>query len=336
MNAIVAGYSGPREVTLIEEPVECARDQVLVRLEAFAPSVGTTLKKYYKGEGGTVGGTAAGTVIDAGETATDYSPGDRVVVWTRAATLVAVNTTGDFIMGPGITRWLDGVSAAHASLMQPYRIALAAVRRARLVLGDTVLVIGQGAIGNLIGQMAKLAGAEQVIVSDVVPMKLETALSCGADHALNPQQEDVSERVLSLTDGRGADIVFEVSGTPDALQAAIDSAAKAARIVVVSWVTEPIRSLDLGGSFHFKKLELVSTWHATHPGDYNHVERWTPDASYQYVQRLLRDGRLQGEPLISCRLPFAEAGRAMAMLAAGDQAITVVLDFPQDSGGSRR
>ena len=153
------------------------------------------------------------------------------------------------------------------------------------------------------------------------------ARQCGADYALNPETEDVPETVMSITDEIGADIVFEVTGTPHALESAIDSAAKAARIVVVSWITQPIQQLDLGGNFHIKKLELISTWHATHPGDYNHVERWTPDASYQYIQRVIRDGRLQVEPLITHRFPFSKAQEAMELLAAGDQAVTVVLEF---------
>jgi len=327
MNTTVARCPAPRQVTLVESPIECEADRVLVKLEAFAPSVGTTLKGYFKGEDATIGGTAAGTVIEVGDRVTEYALGDRVIVWGSAATVMSAGTAGDFIMGAPITRWQEGVPAAHASLMQPYRIALAAVRKARVTLGDTVLVIGQGIIGNLIGQLAKLNGAEQVIVSDVVGMKLGTAVSCGSDHALNADEEDIVGRVMALTDGRGADIIFEVSGTPRTLQTAIDSAAKAGRIVVVSWITETVQNLDLGGPFHFKKLELVSTWHATHPGDYNHVERWTPDASYQYVQRLLQSGRLQAEPLISRRMPFAEVQEAMELLAAGDQAIAVVLEF---------
>ncbi|MBI2191321.1 MAG: hypothetical protein HYU36_04990 [Planctomycetes bacterium] len=72
---------------------------------------------------------------------------------------------------------------------------------------------------------------------------------------------------------------------------------------------------------------MISTWHATHPGDYDPVERWTPEARYPHAQQLVRDGRLRVYPLITCRYPFREAHRAMEMRTSRDGAVTCVLDF---------
>ena len=99
-----------------------------------------------------------------------------------------------------------------AALTEPLAVACHDVRRAELVAGDTAVVIGGGPIGLLVALVAQAAGAK-VVVSEVNPQRLATARELDLD-TIDPGAADVVERLHHLTDGAGADVVFEVSGSP--------------------------------------------------------------------------------------------------------------------------
>ena len=93
-----------------------------------------------------------------------------------------------------------------------------AIQRADVKLGNTVVVIGQGPTGLSIAQIAKIAGAGKVIVSDIFKEKLNVARKIGAaDEIINVKNEDPVKRIMKSTEGEGADIVIEAVGTSEAL-----------------------------------------------------------------------------------------------------------------------
>ena len=100
-------------------------------------------------------------------------------------------------------------------------------------LGDTVVIVGAGPIGLTHLQLAKHAGA-RVLVSDLIPERLQKARELGADLALNPAEEDVVARVLELTDGYGCDVYIEASGAGPAVPQGLEMIRKLGTFVEFS------------------------------------------------------------------------------------------------------
>ena len=162
-----------------------------------------------------------------------------------------------------------------------------------------------------------------MIVVDPIPLRREVALKAGADEALEPK-EDLPERVRSVTDGRGADVVIEASGAPPALQTAIDSVADEGTVVAVSWYgTKPV-TLNLGEHFHRGRVRLRSS-------QVSHLDpalapRWDYERRTRVAVEMLP--RLCLRELITHCVPFAEAPRAYALIdERPDETIQVVLTY---------
>ena len=114
-----------------------------------------------------------------------------------------------------------GLSFVRASLVEPVSIAFHAIERTHISLNDTAVVVGSGMIGLLVIQALRIAGCGQIIAVDIDSSRLEMARTLGADLALKSDAVDVVPEVRAHTDGRGADISFEVVGiTPTANLAA--------------------------------------------------------------------------------------------------------------------
>src|SRR5262249_32270365 len=102
----------------------------------------------------------------------------------------------------------------HAALVEPFSIALHAVRRSPPDLNDSVVVVGAGMIGLALVQALSQTGCGPIIAVDVAVDRLALAIKSGGANTINPTKENVAEKILSLTNGRGADIAFEAVGTP--------------------------------------------------------------------------------------------------------------------------
>lgn len=113
------------------------------------------------------------------------------------------------------------VSLEEAALIEPLAPSLHSVRLSRFKPGDRAVIIGTGTIGLGVLQFLKLGGATRIIVLEPSAVKSELAGKMGADTVLNPgsRQEDLTKEIFGLTDGVGADIVFECAGVPVAFQA---------------------------------------------------------------------------------------------------------------------
>lgn len=109
----------------------------------------------------------------------------------------------------------------------------AVVNTAKVRPGSSVVVIGAGGVGLNVIQGANLAGAEKIIAVDLSRGKFETAKVFGATHTVDANEEDVIDRVLELTEGRGADYAFEVIGSPATIAQAYNCLDKGGTAVVV-------------------------------------------------------------------------------------------------------
>ncbi len=185
----------------------------------------------------------------------------------------------------------------------------AAVERSTLAMGDTVLVQGAGPVGLSAAAFAHLRGAGLVIVVGAPPTRLELAHALGADVTLDLAAvgpEDRRERVMSLTGGRGVDVVLECSGNPTALPEGLDLLRDGGTLVVAGHYTDA-GPIPLNPHLHFnrKHVDLRGQWGT----DLRHLV-----GALKLLDRH-RD-RLPFQRVIGKRYPLEEAGEALREVEA--------------------
>jgi L-iditol 2-dehydrogenase len=235
-----AVYRGVDDMRIerVEIPVPGPGD-VLVRVDVCGVC-GTDLKKIHYGLAPPpriFGHETAGTIAAVGAEISDWKIGDRVAVnhhipcqkpgcfycsrkaFAQCPVYKGTGATAGFEPAGGgyaeyvrvlpwcvggMVRIPVGFPAEEASMIEPLNTCLKGVRMAGIQPGDTVLVIGQGPIGMLFTQLARIAGA-RVVATDKIAARRETARKIGADSALDPDTDDVTAAVRDLSEGRGAD-----------------------------------------------------------------------------------------------------------------------------------
>lgn len=268
----------PFDVRVEERPVPApGEDEVLIRVMAVGVC-GSDVHYYEHGKIGRyvvetpllLGHECSGVVAAVGaKAARRFAPGDRVAVEPGVACgRCAECKSGRYNLCPDVrflaTPPVDGAFAQYmllredfvfpipddlsferAAMNEPFSVGLHAVRRAGIRTGDTVAIMGMGPVGLLALAAALACGAKKVIVSDVEPFRLETALKLGASHAIHAGQEDAAEAIRRFTDGRGADAAIETAGNPHALQSALLGTKRGGVMVIVGLPPEGRAALDI-------------------------------------------------------------------------------------------
>lgn len=157
----------------------------------------------------------------------------------------------------------DDLRMDHAALIEPVAVACHDVRLSDLRPGEDVVVIGGGPIGVLVAMAARDAGGN-VVISEVNPNRLAIAEKLGFD-TVNPVETDLAEAINTRTDGKGAEVVFEVSGTQPGVDAMTAVAATRARIVMVA-IHAQKPQIDLF-QFFWRELRLIGA-RVYEPQDY--------------------------------------------------------------------
>lgn len=191
-------------------------------------------------------------------------------------------------------------------------------------LDDTAVVFGQGVVGLLVTQFLRRTAARRVIAVDPLPGRRELALRLGADEALDPAAGDVALAVRERTEGRGADVVIEVSGSSGALQEAVRTAAPDTTVVAMSWYGGSGEALRLGDEFHHNRVTIKSS----------QVGGIAPGlgATHSLARRARQVagwfGELELEALLSDYVPFGEAARGYELVDRhGERTTQVVLTY---------
>lgn len=108
----------------------------------------------------------------------------------------------------------DNVSTKEGALIEPLSVGFYASEQGGVKTGDTVVILGSGCIGLVTLLACKAHGAGKIIVADLVEARLQKALEIGATEVINSGKEDALKKIEELTNGRGADVVFETAGSP--------------------------------------------------------------------------------------------------------------------------
>ena len=338
-------FRAPRDVALVEDEERApGRGEVLVRTLYSGISAGTELTAYrgtnpyvtkrwdsearlfVEGEPTFAypleawGYEQVGAVESVGEAVTELAPGD--VVWgtwghRSAGVLPEARLAGQVL--PDGSRPLCGVFPRIGA------VALNAVLDADVHVGETVAVFGLGVPGLIAAQLACLNGGTVVAV-DRIARRLELARKLGAAVVVDASAEPVAETIKGLTDGRGADVVIELTGSAAALHEAIRAAAYAGRVVAAGFEQGDATGLRLGEEFHHNRIELVSSQISNVAPRLS--QRWSVARLEQTVVDLHIKGRLELEPLISHVVAAAHVADAFRLLdERPHEAVQVVLDF---------
>jgi threonine dehydrogenase-like Zn-dependent dehydrogenase len=197
-----------------------------------------------------------------------------------------------------------------------------------------VAVFGQGVPGLIAGQLARLSGAT-VVAIDAIPRRLELARRFGAHHVVNVSAADAAEEVKAITGGRGADVAIEISGSYEALHAAVRSVAYNSRVVSAGFFQGEATGLFLGEEFHHNRPQIVASQISGLNPSLDH--RWTVERMERTVMGLAARGDLDLAALVSHVFPAQDCADAFRLLAQRPQeAVQVVLAFageiPKDFG----
>jgi (R,R)-butanediol dehydrogenase / meso-butanediol dehydrogenase / diacetyl reductase len=278
-----------------------------------------------------IGHEMSGTVAELGPGVDGYAVGDPVVVRpldTRAETpadkgfshvcrglkFLGIDTPGAFQRSwtvPAFTlhRLPPTVDLQLAALVEPLAVACHDVRRGEVVPGESVVVIGGGPIGLLVGLVAGAEGAE-VTLSEVSSFRRGLAADLGLD-VVDPAATDLQEAILERTGGAGADVVFEVSGSSAGADVMTGLASIRGRVVVVAIFPDPqpVRLFDL----FWKELRIVG------------ARVYEPE-DYERAIELLAAGALPLERLISAVEPLDRLPSVFQELDDDAAAMKILID----------
>jgi threonine 3-dehydrogenase len=208
---------------------------------------------------------------------------------------------GEYVRLPAHNVWPihDTVPDHHAVLMDPLGNAVHTVDTGE-VSGRTVLVTGAGVIGLLAVAVARLQGAERIIVSDVDPDRLAIAREFGADVTIDARDPDRLVDIRRATFG-GADVLLEVSGARSALADGLAGLRNGGRAALLGLPSLPVE-IDLAEQVIFKGLSL-------HGVNGRQMFR-----TWYQADTIIRSGRVDVDRLITGRFPISEPARAFAAL----------------------
>jgi 2-desacetyl-2-hydroxyethyl bacteriochlorophyllide A dehydrogenase len=324
MNMRALVYNGPKDIRVedVEVP-EIGDTDVLIKIK-YCGVCGTDIH-IYSGDGGAfevtppliMGHEFSGIVEKVGAKVTKVKAGDLVTVdpnnmcgecyYCKNAMeqfcehVIGVGTTTDggfaqyqVVCEKQVFKFKEGMDPLTASMTEPVSCCLHGIDLCNIKLGDEVLVIGGGPIGLIMLQLAKMAGASKIVLSEPVAEKREMGLKLGADLVINPLEENL-QAVLS-ENCRNINVVIECVGNVRTIDSAIQCAGKGATVMMFG-LTGPGTNLNIDPEVIFKKeLKLTSSF----------INPYTFERSIA----ILESGKLNVTEMISDVIPLVDCVKA--------------------------
>ncbi|TYA84198.1 zinc-dependent alcohol dehydrogenase [Seonamhaeicola marinus] len=278
---IATQYEGNKTFSVVEKEIEApAQGEVRIKV-AYSGVCGTDVHIYHGmmdqrvAMPQTIGHEMSGVIDAVGPGVEGFAEGDKVVVRPlddrkakpsdkgfnhicEELNFIGIDSPGSmqqYWNVPAFTlhKLKEHTDLKLAALIEPLSVATHDVRLSGLQANETAVVLGGGPIGLLVAMVAKEVGA-QVIISEVNQTRIDKAKSMGLE-AVNPMEVDLVEYVKSKTEGRLADVVFEVAGVQPALDIMTEVAGIRGRIVMVAIHGQP-KPVNLF-KFFWKELKLI-------------------------------------------------------------------------------
>ena len=329
-------FRAPGRVEVSEEPlVAPGPDQVLVQTEFSGISAGTEML-VYRGQ----------FPRDAAETfdavsngmnyplAYGYACVGRVVQigqavsedWENRAVFAFKPHSSHFVCDPNALLPIPAdVSLEDAVFLPNMETAVNLVQDAAPIIGEAVLVLGQGIVGLLTSALLRNFPLACLITADRYELRRKASLEGGATESLDPALSTFRRVVAKMTSGGdGCDLVIELSGDPAALNEAIALTRFSGRVVVGSWYGEKTAAIELGARYHRSRIKVLSSQVSTISPELS--SRWDKARRFEVVWNSLRGCR--PSKWITHRVPLNMAHEAYQLLdAAPGQALQIVFTY---------
>lgn len=344
MRALVLEKQHELALRDIELPQEVGPGEVKIKIHTVGVC-GSDVHYYTHGRiGGFVvnapmvlGHEAAGTVVEVGAGVSHLKIGDRVCMEpgipdanSRASRL------GMYNVDPAVVFWAtppvhgvltpfvvhpanytfklpDNVSFAEGAMVEPFAVGMQAATKAHITPGDTAVVLGAGPIGTMVAIAALAGGCSRVIVADLAQPKLDIAAQYQGVIPVNIRETKLIDELNRLTDGWGADVVFECSGSPKAWETIMELPRPGGCIVAVGLPIAPV-AIDVSIATT-KEVRIETVFRYAH--------------QYDRAIALIGSGRVDLKPLISETFGFEQSIQAFERAAEGrpsDVKLQIVLD----------
>lgn len=221
-----------------------------------------------------------------------------------------------------------GISIEDAVFFPSMETALNFVLDGRPLAGEQVVVLGQGIVGLLTTALLARFPLVQLVSLDHFQLRRDASLAMGAQHSLDAADTDVLGQLREILGAvhryDGADLLYELSGSPEAINLAIAAGGFASRIVIGSWYGQKEAHLNLGGRFHRARQQLISSQVSSMSP--NLAGRWTKARRLEAAWQALL--AVRPSRLITHRFPLAEASEAYQLLDRSPQS-TIQIVFTQ-------
>ena len=220
----------------------------------------------------------------------------------------------------------DGVQVDDAAFFPNMETAVNLIQDAAPILGERVLVLGQGIVGLLSAALLREFPLACLVTADRFAVRRDASTQLGVSAALDPEADGFRALAAAQAgaESKGFDHVLEISGNPDALNDAIALTAFGGRILVASWYGLKSASLELGTSFHRSRIKIVSSQVSSISPELS--GRWDKNRRFSVAWDALR--RIHPAKWITRRFPLDQAGEAYALLdRAPEQTLQVVFEY---------
>lgn len=333
-------FVSERKIEINQEPIpKLENGQVLVKMIYSGISAGSELL-IYRGQfpknmqtdesievlGGELeyplkyGYSAVGEVVEVGKGVGKEWKGIKVFSFNPHETHFVSNIEN-------LHKLPKGIDIVNAIFVPNMETAVNFIMDGRPQLGERVVVFGQGIVGLLTTSLLAQYPLSELITVDGLENRRETSLKIGADKSYAATD---LEGLKTLKVGwehspyNGADLIYELSGNPDALNYAIDLAGFDGRIVIGSWYGDKRAHLNLGTDFHRKRIQLISSQVSTVTPELR--GRWDKDRRFQITWDMIQS--ISPSKFISHRIPFAEAERAYKLLDKNPkETLQIILEY---------
>ena len=341
MKRLALYFTAPYRVSVQEEPVSPpAADQVMVQTLVSAISPGTELL-FYRGQVPTdlpvdetiaalagevgfplkYGYAAVGRVVAVGaQVAPEWQ--DRLVFSFHPHESHFLASLAELMPVP------PPVSPEAAAFLPNMETAVNFLMDGQPLIGEQVVIFGQGVVGLLTTALLARLPLASLVTLDRYPFRRETSLALGAHASLDPAEpQELTRLHAMLQQGQqGADLTYELSGNPAALDQAIAATGFSGRVVIGSWYGQKRADINLGGRFHRSRIRLISSQVSTLAPEW--TGRWSKARRLQVAWWMLE--QVRPARLITHRFPLAQAAQAYAMLDQHpEEAIQVILTYEE-------
>lgn len=268
----------------------------------------------------TSGYSSAGEVIAIGADVKSVEVGDRVVVyWGKHRNINVVDEKNVVKIED------DSLSYRTSAMSFIATFPMAAIRKTRLEMGESAMVMGLGLLGMIAVKLLRVAGAVPIIAVDPNPRRREIALKNGADHAFDPFEDGFAEKVKSVSGG-GINVAIEVTGVGAGFNEALDCMAKFGRVALLGCTRNSDFTVDYYKKIHAPGITVIGAHTIARPDNESHPGWFTHVDDIKSVLKLCSGGRLVLEDIIEETHSPEDCGEVYSRLVA-DKDFPIAVQF---------